>query len=85
MDGGAAGMVGHRQDVVGFGVTGDAPGILAGSAGDITLDVLGIPVGLGVHHDMVEAEILAGIHDPDGDFSPVGDENLSFQTVPHDL
>jgi len=44
--------------------------------------MLGILVGLGVDHGVIETEILAGIHDPDGDFSPVGDKNLSFQTVP---
>jgi len=82
MDGGAAGVIGHRQDIVGFGVAGYPPGVLAGAKGDIALDMLGILVGLGVDHGVIETEILAVIHDPDGDFSPVGDKNLSFQTVP---
>ena len=83
MDGGTTGMVGYRKDIVGFGITGDAPGVLARTAGNIALHMFGIFVGIGIDDYIVEAEILAGVHDPDGNLPPVRDENLSFQTVPH--
>ena len=46
-------------------------------------DMLRIPVGFGVNNDILQAKILAGIHDPYGYFAAIGDENLSFQAVPH--
>jgi hypothetical protein len=82
MDGGAPGMIGYGEDVIGFGVTGDAPGVLFRAAGDVSAHMLGIPVRFGVDHDIFKIKILAGIHDPDGDFATIGYENLSFQAVP---
>lgn len=82
MNGGTAGMIGYGKDVIGFGVTGDAPGILLRTAGDIAPHMLRILVRFGEDNDMVEIKILAGIHDPNGYFATVGYENLSFQTVP---
>jgi hypothetical protein len=36
--------------------------------------VFRILVGRGIYHDIIEPEILAGTHDPDGDLASVGNE-----------
>jgi hypothetical protein len=41
-----------------------------------------IPVRLCVDNYIVEIQIPAAIHDPNGYFSTIGYENLTFQTVP---
>jgi hypothetical protein len=82
MDGGAAGMIGHGKNVVGFGVAGYAPRVLPGPVGNVAPYMLRVLVGLGINNDIFETEILAGIHDPNGYFTTIGYENLSFQTLP---
>jgi hypothetical protein len=44
--------------------------------------MLGIAVCLGINNDPVEPQIPATVHDADGYFAAVGDENLSFHTIP---
>ena len=67
---------------IGGGIAGDFPGVLISPFGLVPPDVLGIPVGLGIDDDIVEPQIPATIHDADGYFAAVGDEHLSFHTVP---
>ncbi len=83
MDGGAACMIGHREDIVRLGVAGNSPGVLAGATGYVLPNVFRIFIGIGIHNNILETKILAGIHDPYGYFATIGDENLSFQSFPH--
>ncbi len=82
MDCRTAAVVSHREDIVGIGIAGYFPGILLGPFGPIQPDMLGVAVGLGVNNDPVEPQIPATIHDADGYFAAVGDEHLSFHTIP---
>ena len=68
-------MVGNRKNIIGVGVAGDLPGPFpVALAVTIQTDMLGILVCCSVYHNKVQTEILAGLHDPNGDFAPVSYE-----------
>jgi hypothetical protein len=75
-------MIGHGENIVGLRVTGDPPGILAGAAADVLADMLGILVRVRIYNHILKAEILAGIHYPDGYFASIRYKNL-IQILPH--
>jgi hypothetical protein len=76
MDGRGAGFVGHGEEFIGIEIGADAEqGLLSAElAGQDT--VLAVPVGLGEERHERMAKLLAGLHDPDGDLTAVGDEYL---------
>jgi hypothetical protein len=83
MDGGAVGVIGHGEDIIGFAITGYPPGVLVSAAGAVAPDMLRVLIGIGIDHNVLQAQIFTGIHDADRYLATVGDENLSLQTVTH--
>ena len=65
-------MVSHRQYIIGVGVTGNLPGpFVIAFAVAIQADMLRVLVSRGIHHNIVEPEVVASLHYPYGDFAPV--------------
>jgi len=83
MDSRALGVVGNGEDIIGLSVAGDPPGVLVGAADPVAPDVFRVLVGFSIDHRIFQTQILAGVHYADCDLTPVGDENLSLQTVTH--
>jgi hypothetical protein len=76
MDGRGAGLVGHGEDFVGVEVGTDAVQGLFSSELARQDAVLAVPVGLGEERHECQAQLAAGLHDPDGDLAAVGDEDF---------
>jgi hypothetical protein len=75
-------MVSDSEDIIWLGITGDSPGILIRATGDITANMLRILVRIRINDYIIKIKILAGFHDPNGNFASIGYKNLSLQTVP---
>jgi hypothetical protein len=67
----AQGMVGHGENIVGVGIAGDAPRLMA-FAVKPDADMFGIFVSRCIDNGKIKAEIFTGPHDSQGDFTTVG-------------
>jgi hypothetical protein len=70
-------MVGHRQDVIGVGIAGYLPGLFAvACAVTVQANMLRVFVRRRVDDNVIKPQIPAGLHDANGNFAPVGDEDF---------
>ena len=82
MDSRAERMVSNGQNVIGVGIADNTPGILVPALGPVQLHMLGVPVGISIDDYVVKAQVLAGIHDPDGNFATICYEYLALHSKP---
>ena len=78
----AGSVVSNWENIIWFCITGYSPGILLTTGGSLAHDVFWIFVCISINDNIIEAQVLAGFHDADGNFTPVGDEYLSFHINP---